>query len=353
MRFEDVSSSAEQQTETMPSSWVLKMVKDFAEGKKPFVDTYLMNDDFWALVKFLNIDEFDGERVLGYHVANTEAYADSGVHSDDVLDFGFKGKWRTEELIESLADTQGGSDFPNDFQVTFAVEYDLQTVVILGKRQEELALHCETCYEHMGEFDEFEMGISPEYSCSHMDGQYDYAASYWAAIVKRAEFEDRPDWHVWEVDGLATDHRIENKTGLVDGTLPLWELEIGDTVTVYAGEEQKQYRYNFHIKSAGIEPTVTMEQINPDGETVFLEDKSFILRGSGRWVGREWPLFKGNPYQKQLLVNYGNLSIGGTILLGDSSLPPREAQIYLMPQIHAIEVAKETLDEDIVEDIIV
>jgi len=246
-------------------------------------------------------------------------------------------------LFEELADTQDimTTEMPNDFRATLAIQQG-EIVLVAGLEKEECPLYCGECIDQKGQPDEFGVYVDDEHSCSHMDGEYDYIDKFWLGAMKFNEFEDRPDWGSWDISGLAHQHRTERKLGVRNEELKLQELEIGDVIRIVAGEEEKnRYIYEFDVKSAGIEPTVTFKQTGPDGNVVSLEDFEIILRGSGNWVGREWPLFRysaGN--HKQILIDYGTLHVGGDIVLSDPNRPRESRQVTLTPAISAIQLKR-------------
>lgn len=61
---------------------------------------------------------------------------------------------------------------------------------------------------------------------------------------------------------------------------------------VVAGEGNGQYIYDLCVRNASIEPMVTLRETSPDGSIIYFDDYEVTLRGTGRLVGREWPLFK-------------------------------------------------------------
>jgi hypothetical protein len=159
----------------------------------------------------------------------------------------------------------------------------------------------------------------------------------------------------WNKIPTARGESLESKESNEQDSVELWQLETGDVVRIIADDGRLPYGYEFTIMSANLEPLVVITQTNPDGSTVSSGDKEFRLRGSGRWVGREWPLWKYNNDRsdgRQIMINYGKLSVGGEIVLLDPELPYGDNSAVLMPAISTIEVIKydDTLQRGLTED---
>jgi hypothetical protein len=324
-------------------TWLETQLDTFPDGKKPYIDSYVNEAELDALLAHLDVTTIEGGDILGYHFENTMGGSRT-VDTDDMLRTGFggAGTMHTKDIFDILADTQNPmtTDFENDFRATVAIRKN-DTAIIVGQRCEEIAQHCEACAGRMGETDEEGIYIEESFSCSHMDSKYDYARQYWFGLMKLNEFEDRPDWKVWEIDGLATMPRIEQKVGVEEGRIALWELEVGDRLHVTAEDQKETYIYDLSIVSAGIEPTVTIRQTNPDGSIVDGGDMEVVLRGTGVWVGREWPLFKGDYMRdKQILIDYGNMHVDGEIVLLDPTKKPGDNQATLKPAVSSIKLIR-------------
>lgn len=139
---------------------------------------------------------------------------------------------------------------------------------------------------------------------------------------------------------------LEPKVDLEDGKFELWQLDVGDVLRVIGGEGDGQYIYDFCVRSADTEPTVTLKQTGPDGTVVHFEDYELILRGSGRWVGREWPLFRygqGWTGDKQILIDYGTVHVGGDLVIIDPSRPYNDDKrmAYLQPSVTSLEIIRQ------------
>ena len=160
----------------------------------------------------------------------------------------------------------------------------------------------------------------------------------------------------WNKIPVARGETLIEKQGVSDGSLDLWQLETGDVIHVTATDFRETYQYDFSVRSANAEPTVVVMQTNPDGSAVSSGEYEFTLRGSGRWVGREWPLWKYNNERadgKQMMMQFGTLAVGSEIVLFDGSLPRDRAMARLVPAISSIEVIKyeDTLeDEDLISN---
>lgn len=147
----------------------------------------------------------------------------------------------------------------------------------------------------------------------------------------------------WAKIPTARGEYLEDKRGIENGSYDLWELEVGDVVHVVAGNGDSQYIYDFCVRSAASEPTVTLKQTGPDGSIVYFDDYEITLRGSGSWVGREWPLHKYSSDRsdgKQILIDYGALHVGGEIVLFDPKRPSEDRMAILQPAISTIELIK-------------
>jgi hypothetical protein len=149
------------------------------------------------------------------------------------------------------------------------------------------------------------------------------------------------DWH--KIPTARGEH-LEVKDGAENGCYELWQANVGDVIHVVAGEGEQQYIYDFEVKSAHTEPTVVVKQTGPDGSVVFFGDFEVTLRGSGAWVGPEWPLYKYGRGRagdhKQILINYGSLATGGDIVLfdPDPERPLAERMVTLQPAISSIDI---------------
>ncbi|HEY8992390.1 MAG TPA: hypothetical protein VIM37_00910 [Candidatus Microsaccharimonas sp.] len=137
---------------------------------------------------------------------------------------------------------------------------------------------------------------------------------------------------------------LEAKRGVENGSYELWQADIGDIIHVVAGEGDQQYIYDFEVIKAGSEPVVSLTQTGPDKSVVRVEGFEVVLRGSGSWVGREWPLFKYGHDRagesKQILIDYGSLHVGGSMVLLDITpgRPIDDRIATLEPAITSIEI---------------
>ncbi|MBC7512114.1 hypothetical protein H7142_00420 [Candidatus Saccharibacteria bacterium] len=160
----------------------------------------------------------------------------------------------------------------------------------------------------------------------------------------------------WNKIPISRGETLVDKESIYDDSLELWQLETGDVIHVVASTARETYEYDFFIRSANVEPTVVLMQTGPDGSVVFSEDYEFTLRGSGRWVGREWPLWKHNNERsdgKQMMIDIGTLRVGDEIVLFDGSLPYEHRMATLMPPITTIDVIKyedSSENEDLIPD---
>lgn len=301
----------QQERVPMVADYYLDDIRAFKKGETECVDHHVSPENFDAYLAFLNLESFKGSQVLAYHVENT--YSGSQMASEDMaVSPDMPGNWKFQEIFDVLADSERfvHEQFVNDVRTTVALQYDEETVVLLGKELEECAVHCSDCAEKLRQHnDDFEE-ISVEYSCSHHEGEYEYIEKNWVGMVRANEFEDWPDWYIWTLGEKATDHREEQKEGVVDGKLELWQAEVGEVIHVEATHRDKPYVYDFTVVSGGTEPTVHLRQQDPAGEVIEDLNQLFTLRGSGRWTNRlNNPMVRG--LDDQLAISYGRLTTGG------------------------------------------
>jgi len=315
-------------------SWVKGLIEDFVSGKEATMEASLDEQQFNNTLAMLQIESFNGDDVLGYHIQNTQSQYE--IDTVDRTDFRVPKTATVAGYIEMLADMQSGQDFPNDFQLSFALRYDETTAVVIGKHMEECALHCDDCAKNIGGQDENTTSISNEYSCSHMDGQYDYISSYRFGMMRLDEFEDRPDWAMpYEIDALATDEKFESKKGVKNGRFELWEAEVGDMIRITAEDARMgQYLYEFTIVNAGNAPRAIFKQTSPDGSVIEHKDVEVSISGSGQWTNwRNNPMVKG--WEEQIAISHGHLYEKGQVLVIDTRT---NEQYELRPAATKIEV---------------
>lgn len=323
-----------------PSWWVVEQIEDFVTGKTATFDALLLEEDFNKTLDFLRVKKFNGSDVLGYYVRNT--MSNYAIESSEQANSSLIGSDLTvSDVIERLIDMQSGmNDFENDVRLAFALKYDGDTVLIIGKRVEECPVHCADCQKNINGFDENGIHITNEYSCSHADGAYEYINNYWMGMVKQDEFEDQPDWVDWETNGLATDDpQPEKPLGLVE-KYALWQAEVGDVIVASASEQggpdAKIYTYEFTVKSAGEQPLTSLRQINPDGTIVEEEGVEVALKGTGWWGDyRTNPMVKSA--DKEISIDVGTLHAGNYLVIQD----PLTNTIYeLRPAVKEIVIKK-------------
>jgi hypothetical protein len=315
--------------------WVKELIEDFVSGKEPTMEAPLLDEkEFGDTLAFLQLETFTGDKLLGYHIQNTESRRE--IDTVEMVSFPVPDEATVAGFIENIADMQGGEDSPNDFQLSFALRYDDETAVIIGKTMEECPLHCDACAANMDGFDENRIGISKDYSCSHMDGEYNYISTYRIGMMHLNEFEDRPDWATpYEIEALATDYRIEAKSGIENGSFELQEAEVGDVIQLVGNDKKDgQYTYEFTIVSAGTQPTATLVQLSPDGSRIEQKDTKVYIVGSGQWTNwRNNPMVKG--VDEQMAINYGHIYEGGFVMVRDAA----SHELYqLLPAIQSIEI---------------
>jgi hypothetical protein len=115
----------------------------------------------------------------------------------------------------------------------------------------------------------------------------------------------------WAKIPVGRGETLEAKEGVKNGEYALWQAEIGDVIRVTAStDDGDDYVYDFTVREAGEEPTVTIRQTGPDGKVIEDDRIEVILRGSGRWTNyRNNPMVRG--LDEEMSIYYGTLFVGG------------------------------------------